>query len=205
MNGANALAVLPPGFEDTFQDGQTVFGGILDATARPGTVTTIGPCPTAPPPMMPAVAAVLQCLADMDTPLWLDPALATPSVREYFRFHCNAPYADGPEGAKFAVISDAAEMPVLSIFNPGDELYPDRSATVLVAVAGFDRGTRFELTGPGIQTRQALSVDGLPGWFPAAWARNRKNYPTGVDVLLCSGDSIVGLPRSVTLELSPCI
>lgn len=205
MSASNALTELAPGFADVVLDSQAVFRSILDATSRPGTITTIAPCPAAPLPMTPAAAAVLMCLADMDTSLWLDPALSTPPVRDYLGFHCGTPFVTAPEAARFAVISDAAEMPALSDFNPGDALYPDRSATLLITVAGFGRGTRFELTGPGIETRQILSVDGLPGWFPAAWENNRKGYPAGIDVLLCSGDAIVGLPRSAMLELAPCM
>jgi len=196
---------LAPGFDDPVFDSQSVFRGILEALSRPGRIVTINPCPAAPSPLPAAMAAALLCLADMDTPVWLDTGAARPTVKEYLAFHCGTPLIATPGQAKFAVVTDAAEMPALTTFNGGDDLYPDRSTTILVAAAGFGRGTKFDLSGPGIESRQCLAIDGLPDWFPAAWEANRRGYPTGVDILLCAGNTVVGLPRSTTLELALCM
>ena len=59
-----------------------------------------------PAPLAPAAAATLLTLVDFETPLWLDPAAATPAVLAWTRFHCGAPVVDAPEPARFAVVTD---------------------------------------------------------------------------------------------------
>ena len=64
---------------------------------------------------------------------------------------------------------------------------------------------------PGGRPRRYLRVKGQPliplpdlprtdPAFVAAWAANRARFPRGVDVVLCAGDRIAALPRSVTIE-----
>jgi alpha-D-ribose 1-methylphosphonate 5-triphosphate synthase subunit PhnH len=72
-------------------------------------------------------------------------------------------------------------------------------ATLILQVAGLIAGDGWRLTGPGIQHEHRLHVLGAPADFTAAWARNQALFPRGVDVLLCAGDSIAALPRSVTI------
>jgi alpha-D-ribose 1-methylphosphonate 5-triphosphate synthase subunit PhnH len=42
-------------------------------------------------------------------------------------------------------------------------------------------------------------VLGAPADFVSTWAHNQALFPRGVDVLLCVGDSIAALPRSVMI------
>ncbi len=44
-----------------------------------------------------------------------------------------------------------------------------------------------------------LHVDGLPADFIAQWAANHALYPRGVDMVLCAGDRLCALPRSVQI------
>jgi alpha-D-ribose 1-methylphosphonate 5-triphosphate synthase subunit PhnH len=81
----------------------------------------------------------------------------------------------------------------------GNSLYPHDSATVIVG-ARFNHGTLVGLSGPGIKSKQRLQVD-VPAMF---WhVRNEaRHYPLGWDVLLCSEQSLIGIPRSTHLEIT---
>ena len=189
-----------PGFADPVQDSQRAFRGLLDAIARPGTIVRLASAVSAPPPLSPAAAAALLTLVDFETPLWIDGAAATPEVLAWIRFHCGAPIAADPAAARFALVTDTVAMPPLDAFCQGDDSYPDRSATLLVAVEGLEARDGFRLTGPGIEDAARLAVDGLPPGFVAAWGRNRASFPCGVDLFLTCGDRVAALPRSTRLE-----
>jgi hypothetical protein len=42
-------------------------------------------------------------------------------------------------------------------------------------------------------------VDGAPLGFLAAWQANRARVPRGVDVILCAGERLAALPRTVAI------
>ena len=82
---------------------------------------------------------------------------------------------------------------------PGTDADPESSTTLLIDIEGFDKGSSFVLTGPGIATTQALAVQGLPDSFADQWATNHASFPRGVDVLLASPAALVGLPRTTRI------
>jgi alpha-D-ribose 1-methylphosphonate 5-triphosphate synthase subunit PhnH len=45
-----------------------------------------------------------------------------------------------------------------------------------------------------------LAAEGLPDDFADLWRANRRLFPCGVDLILCAGDHLAALPRSVTIE-----
>jgi alpha-D-ribose 1-methylphosphonate 5-triphosphate synthase subunit PhnH len=45
-----------------------------------------------------------------------------------------------------------------------------------------------------------LTVDGLPRDFVSIWRRNHALFPCGIDLVLCAGDRLTALPRTVTVE-----
>lgn len=199
----NALASdsgLLPGFADPVGDAQKTFRAVLEAMARPGTIVVPPVVAAAPSPLAPVTAAVLLTLADHETPVWLDAAAAQPAVREYLRFHCGAPLVERPDHAVFAVIADPAAMPPLSVFHPGSDDYPDRSATLILQVSELDGGDGWCLRGPGIRDRARLRAGLLPAAF-RAWVRdNHALFPRGVDLLFAAPAHLAGLPRSTLLE-----
>jgi alpha-D-ribose 1-methylphosphonate 5-triphosphate synthase subunit PhnH len=77
---------------------------------------------------------------------------------------------------------------------------PETSATVIVQVASLTTGERFVLEGPGLREPAILAVDGLPPDFAAMWQRNHGLYPRGIDLILCAGDQLAALPRSVSIR-----
>ncbi|MCA3422998.1 MAG: phosphonate C-P lyase system protein PhnH [Roseomonas sp.] len=185
---------LTPGFADPVLDAQASFRAILEAMSRPGRIQRIDARITPPAPLCSAAGAALLSLADADTPLWLD---AGDAVAEWLRFHCGAPITPDIGAARFVVACGAA--PSLDALDIGTDEDPQLGATLILQVAGLVAGDGWRLTGPGIQHEHRLRVLGAPAGFVAAWARNQAFFPRGVDMLLCAGDSIAALPRSVMI------
>ena len=189
---------LAPGFDEPVLDSQRTFRAVLEAMSRPGTVCTLDRIPAAPDPLSPASAAVCLALVDLDTPLWLDETAVEAAA--YLRFHCGCPVVEAPEAAGFALLADASRLPPLDRFPAGDPEYPDRSATLILQVAGLRAGEGRTLTGPGIDGAARLAVTGVDDAFWPAWTANRARFPLGFDVVLAAGDRLAALPRTTRIE-----
>jgi alpha-D-ribose 1-methylphosphonate 5-triphosphate synthase subunit PhnH len=186
--------MLTPGFTDPVLDAQAAFRAVLDAMSRPGRVQQVGAGLRPPAPLVPASAAVLLSLADAATPVWHD---AGADADAWLRFHAGAPIVAKPGDATFLLASGTP--PALATLDAGTEEEPERGATLLIQVAAIEEGAGLRLTGPGIEHEHRLLVRGLPDGFVAAWAANRAIFPRGVDVILCAGDRLAALPRSVAI------
>ena len=77
---------------------------------------------------------------------------------------------------------------------------PETSATVILQVASVSTGSSYMLQGPGLREPAEVRIDGLPVDFPAIWQRNHALFPRGIDLILCSGDELIALPRSVAVK-----
>ena len=187
-------SLLYPGFADPVRDSQTVFRAVLDAMARPGRMHELTALAEPPPPLDRATSAVLLTLVDADTPLWMDERAAAAS--DWVAFHCGASPAPR-DRARFGV---ALAMPRLADFSAGTDEEPETSATLILQVASLEDGPRFRLAGPGLAASASLAVSGLPSNFLAQWAANRRLFPRGVDLILCAGDRVAALPRTVGIE-----
>lgn len=191
-----SAAMLSAGFADPALDAQRCFRALLEAMSRPGRVQHLPAGLLAPPaPLGLAAAAVLLGLADADTPVWLDGPAAAAGA--WLQFHAGCPLLDAPGEASFALACGAP--PALEAFAAGTEETPQDSATLVLQVQALDRGLPLRLAGPGIETEHALRVEGLPSGFLLDWARNQARFPRGVDVVLCAGAALVGLPRTVRI------
>jgi len=187
------MSALTPGFADPVLGAQAAFRAVLEAMSRPGRIVTAGSALRPPAPMNQAAAAVLLTLADADTPLAQD---AGADAEAWLRFHCGAPLV-APGAASFVLATGAA--PALASLVQGSEEEPQNGATLILQVAALVAGEGWRLTGPGIETEHRLRVDGPPEGFLAAWAANRVGFPCGVDVVLCAGDRLAALPRTVSI------
>ena len=185
---------LSAGFADPVTDAQHCFRAVLEAMSRPGTVLQTG-VEQPPPGLSRASAAMLLSLVDHETQLWLDPA--GEAAWDWIAFHCGAPRATEIAGAQFAM---ALSLPDLSGLNPGTHEMPETSTTVIAEVASLSAGHRYRLSGPGLRVPKVIAVDGLPSDFVESWRRNHALYPCGVDLILCAGDMVTALPRSVAIE-----
>src|SRR5262245_41909085 len=148
------------GLVDPIVDGQRVLRAVLEAMARPGRVLAVAGPVESPVPLDPATTAVCLALIDLDKPLWLGGAAASRALLDSLGFHCGARLAAAPSAARFAVVADPASMPPLDAFEAGDDEEPERSATLIVQVGGFQTGVGRRLRGPGIQGEAWLGVPG---------------------------------------------
>lgn len=183
------------GFSDPVFQSQAAFRGILAALSEPGTIHDLGSFAPCPAGLEPATAILLLTLTDYETPVWMPEALESGEAGIWLRFHCGAPPAT-PGKASFAVAPAGEVFPGLTAFNPGNELYPDHSTTLILQIESLTGGDMLDLEGPGIPGRRQLDPRGLPPGFLAGWAANTRLYPLGVDVVLVAGSRIVGLPRT---------
>lgn len=188
------MTMLTAGFADPVLDAQATFRAVLEAMSRPGRIQRAGTALTPPAPLNQAAAAVLLTLADADTTLWLD---AGPGAEAWLRFHCGAAVVADAAVADFALASGTP--PVLAALAQGTEEEPQRGATLVLQVEALVEGEGWRLSGPGIEHEHRLRVTGAPEGFLAAWAANRAAFPCGVDVVLCAGDRLAALPRTVMI------
>jgi alpha-D-ribose 1-methylphosphonate 5-triphosphate synthase subunit PhnH len=187
-------AGLDAGFADPVLDAQQGFRAILDAMSHPGRIAQVGGV-TAPDPLGTAAASALLTLVDHETPLWLDPDAA--SVRQWIEFHCGAPIVSRIDACAFAL---ALSLPDLASLPSGTHESPETSATVICQIESFDAGDVFRLTGPGLRESTMLRVKGLPSGFVSIWRSNHALFPCGIDLILCAGDRLTALPRTVSIE-----
>ncbi|MGK7861584.1 phosphonate C-P lyase system protein PhnH [Falsiroseomonas sp. E2-1-a4] len=192
MNALGASGTTFPGFADPVLDAQASFRAVLQAMSRPGQVQRVPNLPELPPGLSPAAAAVLLTLVDAETRLCLH---AGPEAEAWARFHCGAPLVAA--GAAQFVLDPAAGLLAL---DPGNEEEPERGTTLILDVTTLEEGRGWRLRGPGIRDEHRLKVTGAPENFVADWAANRARTPCGVDVILCAGNAIAALPRSVAIE-----
>lgn len=184
---------LTAGFADPVADAQACFRAVLDGMARPGQCYATGGV-AAPAPLCDAAAAVLLTLADHETPLWLDPAAAAASG--WITFHTGAPTVP----AARAMFAMALSLPDLEGFPSGTDEMPETSATIILQVASLQTGKQFVLEGPGLREPWPFRIDGLPPGFVRIWQENRALYPRGIDLILCAGNQVTALPRSVKIR-----
>lgn len=179
------------GFADPPVDAARAFRSILDAMARPGRIVAMAGA-AAPAPASPAAAAVLLTLADNATPVHLAGTHDAPALRDWMRFHTDAPIASRA-AARFALGTWEALIP-LEDYACGTPEYPDASATLVVELDRLEpAGAR--LSGPGIKTQAWLSLPDV-----GRFAANAARFPLGVDFILTCGDRLAALPRTTRVE-----
>jgi alpha-D-ribose 1-methylphosphonate 5-triphosphate synthase subunit PhnH len=206
--------MLAPGFSDPVLASQAVFRAVMEAMARPGSISEVDVAIAPPAPLGIAAAALALALLDFETPFWLDPTLAAaPEIDGWLKFHTGAPRAADAGSAAFAFVAEPAAMPGFDAFSLGSIEYPDRSTTLVLEVGALTEQAAtterdafhlsgFHLTGPGIKGSRSLAASPLPADFAGRMATNRARFPRGVDVVLTCGRRLAALPRSVQLSRS---
>lgn len=185
------MITLSAGFADPVADAQFCFRAVLDAMARPGRIHTVRGV-DAPPPLCNAAAAILLTLADHETPLSLD----SDAAQQWIAFHTGAPMTALGD----AIFAFALSLPDLAALPNGSDEMPETAATVILQVKSFASGRKFVLAGPGLQFDTTVEIDGLPEDFAAIWQRNHALFPRGIDLIVCVGDQLTALPRSVSIK-----
>jgi alpha-D-ribose 1-methylphosphonate 5-triphosphate synthase subunit PhnH len=178
---------LDGGFTDAPRDAAHAFRAAMSAMARPGRIGRLaGARP--PAPLSVAAGTLILTLCDPETPVHLAGSHGNAEVRGWIAFHTGAPMA-GRAQAAFAVGTWEALLP-LDGYLVGEAEYPDRSATLIVEMAGL-RPEGAILTGPGIRDTARLSLPET-----AAFQRNARLFPLGLDFFLTAGDRVAALPRT---------
>lgn len=182
-------------------DSQRSFRELLQAMARPAVPRALPVLPPAPAPISPAAMAILLTLCDATTSVWLQQP--DDEAIRHLRFHTGTKLAEQAQHADFALISDPLSMPPLDTFARGDLRYPDRSASLILQVAGLNaspapgEGNRF--AGPGIRDTVPLAIAGLPTDFWQQRAALAAQLPLGIDLYFVAAQQVVGLPRTTRL------
>jgi alpha-D-ribose 1-methylphosphonate 5-triphosphate synthase subunit PhnH len=195
-------SLLQPAFADPVLDAQRSFRAALKALAGPGVAQSL--LATQTPPHLEGLAAASHalCLAllDVGTPLWLAPAFDTQAIRANLTFHCGCPIVSDRQNARFALLDDS-QLHDLSGFDLGNDRYPDQSCTLLVQLPSLQGGTQLAWQGPGIETRNHVSLPLQEAFWREREARN--DFPRGIDVFFVAGSELLGLPRSTQVLLKP--
>lgn len=186
--------MIRPAFAEPVLDSQSCFRAVLEAMSRPGRVQRLTMPLDAPAPLAPASAAVLLTLVDSEAPLWLD---AGAEAEGWIRFHAGCALV--PAGEAFFLLATGTP-PCLADLRQGSDESPQDGATLIIQVESLEDGAGWQLTGPGIEKEHRLAVTGLPAGFVAERAKLARNYPRGVDVILCAGDRLAALPRTTRIE-----
>ncbi|MGC8518888.1 MAG: phosphonate C-P lyase system protein PhnH [Steroidobacteraceae bacterium] len=193
------LNAVGPGFSDPPLASQAVFRVALNAFATPGRIQRVASDAQHPIGVAPSAAALLLALLDPDCTLWLAPRLARSSAAAWLRFHTGCRIVSEPRAAQF-LWSDADQMPPLDQLPAGSEFEPESAATCLIQVHALEDTAGWRLRGPGIERTQPLTVRHLGEGFVTQWRANHAAFPRGVDLLLCAGECVAGLPRTTTIE-----
>lgn len=187
-----------PAFADPVHDAQACFRGLLSALAHPGRSYRLPGVPSVPVGVMPSWGAAALTLLDDRTGAWIS-AAATDAIRGWLSFHTGCRWVTDPQQADFALVLDPRSMPPVTAFAPGTPELPERSTTLLIQIPALE-GERWIWSGPGIETQQAVMLQLDSEALVAALELSGSRYPLGVDLLLCCGYQVIGLPRSVICQ-----
>lgn len=169
---------------------QQVFRGLLDSFSYPGRIIACADSDTT------ACLAILIALVDGETTLADPHQLLSKALWDKLET-C----ACTPEKAAF-ILLDGTQIPDL---HPciGTLDAPETGATILLRVTALHPDLsgklRLRLSGPGIETVNSISVDGVhPAWMSARqeWVLD---FPLGVDLLLCDEHHFVAIPRTTQI------
>jgi alpha-D-ribose 1-methylphosphonate 5-triphosphate synthase subunit PhnH len=117
-----------------------------------------------------------------------------------------------PESALFAFFCQGRSDGLITQLSRGTQLEPESSATAFYCVEQLVEETdrleenldwmTLELTGPGVQSMQRVSVIGLDRNEIESINLARRGYPLGVDIYLMDAlGRCVGLPRTTRIQM----
>ena len=160
------------------------YEALMWALARPGLIRYLPE---------PGQAAILDALIDRECAVCCDPpALAELAARSGAAL---VPL----EGADHVFLPALHSADRLRALRLGSDMHPEDGAT-LVLDANLSTGSRLRLSGPGIDGTLDVTVGGLPEGF---WQERAQvmRYPMGFEIFLVDGTRVIGLPRSVKVEV----
>ncbi|MEM1107096.1 MAG: phosphonate C-P lyase system protein PhnH [Planctomycetota bacterium] len=171
---------------------QRIYRALLEAHSFPGRVFDL------PGELhdQTATLAVLATLFDTSTSFCDADGLISPE--DQLRLEASSATADEADFVLFQ-----ADLAPPEGFTPrlGDVYHPHEGATLVLYGRSITEGhTRFELSGPGIESTQSLHLAG----FDTAWFAQREQwvsaYPIGVDLIFCDASRITAIPRTTAMR-----
>ncbi len=188
---------LTPGFANV-HEAQSCFRAVLMALSRPGmSVELATPLPP-PGTLSVAAAAILLTLTDSSVTVAMPHADA--AVQAWLTFHTGAGFSMVADADFIACPAINSTSPKLGTLRQGTYDEPETGATLILDVPALATGRGVCLTGPGIDLRLMVNLP-LDDEFLAERAALQAQSPCGVDILLCAGQRILGLPRSTMIEV----
>lgn len=195
-----SIAALRETCFDPLFAGQAVFRHLLEATARPGHVVSLGEIPlVVPPPRLRPACAVLLAVLDREVTFHVTGPGAA-EVRDYLHFNTGA-HSTGPEAADFILVTGGSAGVSLDRVRRGTLQAPHESATVVYAPAELeppaeDADVILVLSGPGIPGERRLRLRGVLG-EDFERLREGRTFPLGLDLWLVGADGgLCAIPRS---------
>jgi alpha-D-ribose 1-methylphosphonate 5-triphosphate synthase subunit PhnH len=143
--------LLEAGFGAPVMDAARVFRTALKAMSEPGLPHELAATPSFAA-LPGATSALLLCLADASTPVWVSPRLDRPALRANLAFHCNCPMTAHRREAVFAVL-DGEEAGDLREFDAGEARRPDWSCTLIVQLPTLEGGAATRWRGDALARR----------------------------------------------------
>ena len=194
----NTTTTLAAGLPDAVHETQHAFRAVLDALARPGQIRSIG-APLPGVALGGAMARLLLTLCDDETPVWWQDGDL--GLQSWLRFHTGAALADSPMLAGFAIMTEIGRAPALADFAVGTAAAPEFSSTLLIELPALEGGPALDWRGPGIESTQRVTLQGLPADFWTQWQANQASFPQGVDIIFTCDQHVIGLPRTTRVSL----
>ena len=185
---------------DPARQSQCVFRSIMTAMSHPGRIERI-PVSDPSSSLPGCMGDVALALCDFETPIWLDHALNSLPVIDWFRFRTGAPMVDEPSQASFGFVADAAQIPSLDRLALGTDAYPDRSTTLIVTVNRLSNDSGVKLLGPGVSGVTRLDIGDVRASLFAERSALRELFPRGADLVFVCDDLIAALPRTTMVEI----
>jgi alpha-D-ribose 1-methylphosphonate 5-triphosphate synthase subunit PhnH len=183
-------------------DSQRHFRTILDSMSRPGKLNRFASVGLNPPVPLSKTAAYVG-LALLNADVTYHAELLGADASEYLRVNTHS-NPDKPTTADFFFFEgdDVRAAALIQEAKVGLPAYPESGATVVVFVTRLGKsshvgGLHLELTGPGIETREIVFVEGLRPEILAMIADKNREFPLGVDAIFVSADeTLLCLPRT---------
>lgn len=196
-----AVNLINTGFDDPVHDAQQTFRLLLAGMSSPGEIMslpeTFGRLQP-PPPFHAADYAIALTLLDHSTKammLFRDPDEA---LIASLRFHQQTRLVSKEQHADF-IFCDEKCRPNLSTLNPGSELYPDRSTSLIVQCKSFDQGASIKLSGPGIEDSRIIQCSAFSDALLNERQALQSAFPLGIDLIFSSQQRFFCLPRSTRI------
>jgi alpha-D-ribose 1-methylphosphonate 5-triphosphate synthase subunit PhnH len=194
---------------DLIHDSRRAFRSLMMSLAFPGVIRKLDPVPLVINP--PAIGFILQpflTLLDLEVTFHIHAMDedVKKEVSRYIEINTHSMSAN-LDRADFVLCLSPSLNEKFGTVKQGTLPNPHQSATVFYFVqkiAGHPHGgdVSFCLTGPGVQSKQVLSVNGLDPDEPKQWRQKQIQYPMGADIYLIShSGKLIGIPRSVDIKI----